>query len=222
MPSAQLRNWSGLASWKARVRACLVAGLGEEHNLVSKLDKTSYTPSMTVNGGTADQYNRAYLRGLGHVRSYIDAAIYELEMRAGDDDIVHESSYDPLLWEHVRGLVEDEDWGKVSSQVAIFTEHQVRVWSQAERSVVGKGLYAKALADDGTLRLGSQKGEWEGWRALGTGFAQATSNVDRHNLASRSDAKRYAIGVLGLASLLLTQMRYQHPEVLGIEKDSEA
>ena len=43
------------------------------------------------------------------------------------------------------------------------------------------------------------------------GFAQAIGNVDRHRIQSRSDAKKYAIGVLGLGSLLLTQLRYEHP-----------
>lgn len=43
--------------------------------------------------------------------------------------------------------------------------------------------------------------------ALGTDFAQALGNVDRHKIQSRDDAKRYAFGILGLGSLLQTQLR---------------
>ena len=47
---------------------------------------------------------------------------------------------------------------------------------------------------------------------LGMGFAQALSNVDRHHIQDRDDARRYAIGVLGLGSLLLTQLRHEHAD----------
>ena len=66
------------------------------------------------------------------------------------------------------------------------------------------------FANDGQYRLGKEPGEWEGWRMLGMGFAQALSNVDRHNIQRRTDAKRYAFGVLGVGSLILTQLRHQH------------
>jgi len=46
------------------------------------------------------------------------------------------------------------------------------------------------------------------------GLAQAVGNVDRHRLQNRADAKRYAIGVLGVGSLLLTQLRFEHDEII--------
>ncbi len=217
VPAAQARGWSGLASWQARVRACVVAGLSEGHNLVSKLDANKYSPIMTVNGGTTEQWNRAYTSGVARAKAYIEAAIYELEVRVGDDDLVDESSYDPALWAHVRGLVQDEDWGKVASQAAIFVEDRLRRWAGLDGNTYGIKLYAQVLAPDGDLRLGSRAGEYEGWRNLGTGFALAIGNVERHNLHERPDARRYAIGVLGLASLMLTQVRYQHRELTSEE-----
>ncbi len=121
---------------------------------------------------------------------------------------------DAELWQHVRGLVDSGDWDKVAAAVAIFVEHRVRKWAGLTNSLVGKGLYATALGDGGSLRLGSQQSEHEGWRALAMGLAQAVGNVDRHRLQERSDARRYALGVLGLGSLLLTQIRYEHgPEL---------
>lgn len=49
----------------------------------------------------------------------------------------------------------------------------------------------------------------------GMGFAQALSNVDRRRIQKRDDVKRYAIGVLALGSLLLTQLRHEHQEILN-------
>jgi hypothetical protein len=46
------------------------------------------------------------------------------------------------------------------------------------------------------------------------GFAQAMGNVDRHRIQQRQDARRYAIGVFGLGSLLLTQLRYEHSDLI--------
>lgn len=41
----------------------------------------------------------------------------------------------------------------------------------------------------------------------------AIGNVTRHSIEKRDDAKQYALGVLGMASLLLTQIRFEHPDV---------
>ena len=38
--------------------------------------------------------------------------------------------------------------------------------------------------------------------------------VEDERIQRRDDAKRYALGVLGLGSLLLTQMRHEHGEIL--------
>ena len=83
----------------------------------------------------------------------------------------------------------------------------------------------RVFNDESDWRLGSRTGEREGWRALATGFAQALSNVDRHKIQRRQDAQRYAIGVLGLGSLILTQLRHEHAELiedmqLGVDAES--
>jgi hypothetical protein len=36
--------------------------------------------------------------------------------------------------------------------------------------------------------------------------------TDRHHIQERDDARRYEIGVLGLASLILTQLRREHAD----------
>ena len=54
------------------------------------------------------------------------------------------------------------------------------------------------------------------------GFAQALGNVDRHRIQSRDDAQRYAIGVLGLGSLLLTQLRHEHGDLIEEQQTGAA
>jgi hypothetical protein len=47
-------------------------------------------------------------------------------------------------------------------------------------------------------------------------------NVDRHRIQRRPDQRPYVMGVLGLGSLLLTQVRREHPDrVLDAEPLSE-
>ena len=50
----------------------------------------------------------------------------------------------------------------------------------------------------------------DGWRFFAQGIAQALRNVDTHRIQERPDLKRYALGVVGACSLLLTQMRFEH------------
>jgi hypothetical protein len=126
---------------------------------------------------------------------------------------VDTASFDNELWEHIGGLVATGDWGKIPVSAATFTEHKIRQWSGSGENRVGKGLYGYAFADDGPLRLGAIKPEWEGWRSLA--IAQAVSNVDRHRIQERTDLRQYAIGVLGTASLLLVQVRKEHPETIA-------
>lgn len=121
--------------------------------------------------------------------------------------------YDPELWAHVVGLLDAGDWGKVPAAVAIYVEHQVRSWSGLSNAVVGKNLYATALGEKGKLAVGAVASEQEGWRMLGMGLVQAVGNVARHRLQTRDDERRYAVGVLGLGSLLLTQIQLEHPEL---------
>jgi hypothetical protein len=150
-------------------------------------------------------------RGKAEIRAAI-FALKTLRENSPLDDV----SIDPELWEHVQGLIAGDDWGKIPAAVAIFVEHKVRQWAGDPRGtnnniLVGKSLYAKALGNDGMLRMGRQESEYEGWRGLGMGLAQAIGNVDRHRIQQRSDVRRYAMGVLGLGSLILTQLRYEHP-----------
>jgi hypothetical protein len=204
-------------SWKGRVRGVFVRALGADNNLVERFDKVRYSLGFWSDRTPQSSFDGAHRRGIERAFGLVDAAVYELGLTGGDEP-VDEHAYDPELWAHVKTLVDDEQWGMVASQTAIFVENQIRGWAGnpqgRDGNLVGKALYTDVFGDASDYRLGRQASEREGWRALGVGFAQALSNVDRHRIQRRDDAKRYALGVLGLGSLLLTQLRHEHGDIL--------
>ncbi|WP_328749110.1 TIGR02391 family protein [Streptomyces sp. NBC_00285] len=215
----ELRPPGELASWKGRVRSTLIRALGKDHHLLTDFEKVRYSLMAFTNGTPDSSFERAFLGGLRKAGGIIEAAVFELQEAGTSDDAVDETAIDPDLWSHVQKHVQNEDWQTVASQTAIYVEDCVRRWCGNPRgnngqALVGKGLFAAVFATDAQYRLGKEPGEWEGWRGLGMGFAQALSNVDRHNIQKRDDAKRYAFGVLGLGSLILSQLRHQHGEEL--------
>jgi hypothetical protein len=114
----------------------------------------------------------------------------------------------------------------VASQAAIYVEDKVRRWAGDPKDAAGRrllpaALVAQALGEQGVLSLGQQANEAKGWHQLGLGFVSALGNVDRHNIQDRADLRLYALGVLGVASLLLTQIKFQHPDVVA-EREKKA
>ncbi|MFI5994820.1 TIGR02391 family protein [Streptomyces sp. NPDC051362] len=209
------------SSWKGRVRSVLTRALGINHHLTESFIKNQYGLSVFTSSTPDSVFDAAFLNGVKSASGIIDAALFELEQAGTSDDAVDETAFDPDLWAHVQTHVQNEDWPTVASQTAIFVEDRVRQWcgdpkDREGKTLVGKGLFAKVMANDGQFRLGKEAGEWEGWRGIGMGFTQALGNVDRHNIQKRADAKRYAFGVLGVGSLILTQLRHQHGEDLAL------
>jgi hypothetical protein len=212
---------TGFETWRAQVRAVFVRSLGAENHLVDRFDKIRYHLGAVSSSTPQSSFDQAFRGGVGKACELIDAALWELGLLAGDEP-VDEHAYDPDLWAHVKTLVEDGEWGKVASQTAIFVENHIRTWAGSPpdakgNNLVGKNLYLEVYGDASDYRLGKQASEREGWRYLGMGFAQALSNVDRHRIQTREDAKRYALGVLGLGSLMLTQLRHEHADILKTE-----
>jgi hypothetical protein len=220
-----LQGGAELTSWKAKVRGVLVAALGKDDHLLTRFDAVRYTLSVWSSSTPDSQFDAARHRGIQNACGVIDAAIYQLELQS-DVEPIDDQAFDSELWDHVKGLVETGDWGKVAAQTAIFVENHLRTWAGSPKDkngedLYGKALYAMVLSDASDWRLGSRAGEREGWRMLGMGFAQAIGTVDRHRIQKRPDARRYAIGVLGLASLLLTQLRYEHANLIEDDADTE-
>jgi hypothetical protein len=214
-----LRSGGRDAAWRAKVEGVLTRSLGAQHHTTEGFREVRYGLSFWSDTTPDSAWTQAFVRGVQDACGYVDAAIYELQLLTDDDGPVDDRAFDPELWDHVKGILVNEDWGKVASLVATFVEDRVRIWAGRPRDksgedLYGKGLYAAVFADNAEFRLGKRKGEWEGWRMIGMGFAQAIGNVDRHHVQDRSDARRYALGVLGLGSLLLTQLRFEHGDHL--------
>lgn len=126
--------------------------------------------------------------------------------------VLDEEAIDAGLWLHIASLVDADDWGKVASQTAIYTEDRIRKWGGRPATDVGEQLMTAVFGERGPLRLGSTEGERQGWHRLAMGVSMALRNADAHRIEERKDQRRYAIGVVGVSSLLLTQVRFQYPD----------
>lgn len=194
-------------SWRARTQSVLNECLGSEHEIVAAFRRVSYTPS--VYGGDDSVFPKAFRSGAAKADGYLEAAQFELERRTGSTS-AGDGDFDAELWAHVRELVERSEWGKVASQTVIFTEDRIRRWAGRPPSEVGERLMTSVYGDRGEFRLGLTDGEKQGWHRLAMGIAMAVRNADAHRIQRRSDDRQYAMGVVGVSSLLLTQTRYEH------------
>lgn len=164
------------------------------------------------------EYDNKYVNWLWNAsdkEEVLQTVRYEFELMAEARSKSIEN-YDSGLWAAVKSSFEAEDWQSIPALTARYVEHTIREWSGLQRltpdtPVLGKELANKAFALDGPLQLGQFSNEREGWQSLARGFFQALSNVDRHRIQNRADIREYATGVLGLASLLLIQIRFEHP-----------
>jgi hypothetical protein len=187
-------------AWRCKTEQTLRWTMGNDHELVQAFESIVWQISLLddIVGKNA---------GIG----VLEGAIYEKEELAELPDFASSASIDPALWEHVRRLVESEQWAQVASQTAIFVESKMRQWAGLPDSRFGKDLMVAVLKPGaGAFPLGSTPGEQEDWQALGIGFASGVGNATRHRIQRRDDDKRYAMGVLGAGSLLLTQLRHEH------------
>ncbi|QSM56194.1 hypothetical protein IN840_25370 (plasmid) [Mycobacteroides abscessus subsp. abscessus] len=100
--------------------------------------------------------------------------------------------------------------GEAAREAVIFTEDRIRRWAGRPVTEVGKDLAVAIFGNNGEFRMGLADGEKQGWQLLAQGIAQAIRNADAHRIQNRSDHRRYAMGVIGSCSRLLTQMRFEH------------
>lgn len=214
---APLGREAAFGEWRSKSLTLLRAAFGAGGEQVGEFQRAVFVKNegWQLSGGGSRTVEAWRVEAVHRGRGVLRASIFALETISGDS-LLDDASIDPDLWAHVQGLVAADDWAKVPASVAIFLEDKVRRWAGDPRTsrgevMIGTALYGHALASDGPLHLGGQSGERDGWRFLGQGLAQALGNVDRHRIQRRDDVKRYAMGVLGLDSLLLTQLRYEHP-----------
>jgi len=195
-------------SWKVQAETAIEEILGEFHPLLDKVDEL-WNYERPNDSGTRSAWENQHWRQAEGVMKAAIASYTFMNIKVQDSTIAN--TLDPDLLARVEHVFRLEDWTAVASLAATFVEDRFRVWAGLNQSAFGVNLMTKILhPDTGVFPLGTATPEREGWHQLGRGFVGACSNVDRHRIQSRDDLRRYAVGVLGTASLLLTQMRYQH------------
>lgn len=197
-------------SWQPRVRSVLTRALGESHHITERFVTIKWTPSMYSMANRQPAFENTFRATIPEAQGILDAAIAELELLADDVPVADESGIDPELWEDISPEIQTEAWGKVASQAVIFTEDRIRKWAGRPVGEVGKDLAIATFGKSGQFQMGKTDGEMQGWQLFAQGIAQALRNVDAHRIQNRPDHKRYALGLVGACSLLLTQMRYEH------------
>jgi uncharacterized protein Ymh len=195
-------------AWTLQATTVLTEVLGEFHPLVAELEpiwKYKEPEDILTKNAWAKQ---SWQEGRGILDSAITSYIF-MNTNIHDSSVVN--MLDADLMARVDHVFRVEDWTAVASLAATFVEDRFRAWAGLDHTAFGVNLMTRVLhPETGVFPLGVAPGEVEGWHQFGRGFMSACSNVDRHRIQSRDDLQRYAMGVLGSASLLLTQMRYQH------------
>jgi hypothetical protein len=200
-------NSAEFNSWHPRTRSVLTRALGESHHITLRFINIKWT---AVAIGDSQSSRNAFQRAILVAQGALDAAIAELELLAEELPVADESGIDAELWAHVAPEIQAEAWDKVASQAVIFTEDRIRKWAGRPVGEVGKDLAVAIFGKAGQFQMGQTDGEIQAWQMFAQGIAQALRNVAAHRIQDRPDHKRYALGLVGACSLLLTQMRYEH------------
>jgi hypothetical protein len=214
---AELEQWSmpsppGLDLWRHKLSTLIGEILDPTHALATRLSGLHWKSG----AGSARMWTstdvEAFRRAKQTAAEIIDALRWELDRLAPATDPFADATIDPELWEHVRGLVEAKDWEKVAREAAVFVEDRLRNWAGVPPSVTGSvNVFKEAIGPKGfLLAKAGPASEQQGWQQLAAGFALALRNPSGHQVRNRSDAERYALGVLGMASLLLTEVRHEY------------
>jgi Protein of unknown function (Hypoth_ymh) len=208
----------GFELWRNKLTTYIGEIVGPKDAMATRLANLSWiSRSMssrpTMGPGTmwGPDDMRVFAAAKNAATDIIDTLLWHLDRRQAASAPFAEATIDPDLWEHVQGLVDVGDWEKVAREAAVFVEHKLRVWAAVPSSVTGSVNVFKAAIGAGGFQLAKvTPSEQQGWQQLATGFALALRNVSGHRVSDRDDAARYSLGVLGLASLLLTQVRHEY------------
>ena len=197
----------GFKTWRETTKRTLARIFGEKDDLTRGFDSNSWSP--WIYPASADGYRSSFESGRSEAEALLNAALHDQQVLGSEPD--KSQDFESTLWNHVSNLYEQGRWEQVASQTVIFAEDRVRAWSGAPETLIGEDLWTHVLKPDGGLfPMGRTPGEKQGWHRLGMGLSLAARNVDTHRIQKRSDLRQYAVGVLGTASLLLTQLRWEH------------
>ena len=197
------------AVWTRKTRIDLCSALGIDDYHVTEFDHIHFL-SLVGPSSPADD-RESFEFGRTQAAALLKGVLYLLQTTRPSVDYSPVDSIDSELAERVANPLRDKDWVTLLSATVIFVEDTVRKWAQLPDGTSGDDLWTKVLSPErGKFPLGKLKGEKEGWHRLGMGFGLALRNVNTHRIDKRPDLKTYALGVLGTASLLLTELRFEH------------
>ena len=224
---AELEQWRtpdppGLELWRHKLDALIGEILDPKHALAIQLAGLGWKAATTSARSRLDRKGLAgmanptdqsvFLEAKQSAGQIIQALRWELDRLAPATAPFADATIDPELWQHVRGLIDAQDWEKVAREAAVFVEDKLRNWAAVPASVTGSvNVFKAAIGPTGfVFPKAGPASEQQGWQQLATGFALALRNPSGHQIKNRSDAKRYALGVLGMASLLLAEIRHEY------------
>lgn len=116
--------------------------------------------------------------------------------------------FDSALWSSLDPLVRGGDWDAVVwKAMAVFEDELRRATGLASMSL--SNMVGKAFTDIVPLGVNDHPGEAAGWRKLAEGLVSAVRNPTVHGELGAD--RVYAFGVVGAVSLLLTELRREHP-----------
>lgn len=204
-------RWYKWHAWHRTAEFALRRFFGSDHPLVEEFG--SIWPEMAKSSSYTVYRRENASQSVG----ILSNAILELDLAHGrgvEKEFVY--AIDEGLRARVQHAIDVEDWSAVASLAATYVEDRLRLWGGLGHDSFGVNLMTQVLKpENGVLTLGRTSGEREGWHQLGRGFAASCSNVDRHRIQERDDLKHYAFGVLGAASLLITQLKHERGTIFA-------
>jgi hypothetical protein len=204
VPAMMLAPSNTASAFRSRVIVVLRKVMGEESPHVSLAYIVSITPT-TVK------------RGVAELRKILEAALLEVEIECSSAAAPADVSWvHPQLWSHVDTLVSASEWEQVVREACIFFEDWVRNRANLPTSLIGAPLMGEAFKSGGPLELGlgQVSTEGQGWGLLSKGVAMAIRNPAGHRIDQRADARGYAMGTLGVITLLMSQVELEHPLIV--------
>jgi hypothetical protein len=198
-----------LDAWREKTSTVLRITMGENHEQTSRFESINYKSRMPTNNPPYEVTVRQ--RGVDRARAVLEAAMFEVENDA--PEVPPATEADEELWGAVGYLADAEQWGHLVSTAVVFFEHWTRTRAGFSNSLIGVDLMTAAYKPGGPLELAIEENpsEGEGWLLFAKGLTMAVRNVAGHRIEDRDDAQKYALGVVGAISLIMTQVRLEHP-----------
>lgn len=192
--------------WDERTKVTLRSAFSPDSREFIEFGAISFFPPLRRRDLGRD-WAGAFNRGRVRVVALLEGILYGLANLGTTNPLASHGDIYPPLWEHVEANINAREWPIVASQSAIFLENQLREWTGADADTVGVDLAMAALhRTKGRFPMGATDGEQDGWHLLTMGFFQALSNSVRHRIDHMDNPRAYALGVLGTASLILSQI----------------